>query len=933
VSNRTADSFYQVINGIGMNKQKRPESVPAEANWNKSDKVWELGPSGQIGIIKKRQFPVGEWRYWRADGSLSCIANFDDKGNQHGKVETFHPDGTLASSGNWHQGNRQGHFVFIQSEADTDQSYPASYSTWRYEFEATSNWESCDEVFYLQDGTRCTSRGKPLDEAYDLDEYFAKATPEKFLNEYAAKIYEAVINEDRSEVKSPTYKKDPLDLMGLWGCQNKEIDDIVNYAFEGADYEPVSQRRTFEGNIWRSLIDHPWQNYFEELAAVFMGAVQIGQFGDSDNVYATIFLPQRDKPLPNAVYLWSHETYYIDDVLALDLDTFAYRTALASAFDAERLSEDCARDGWRKLVGLTHASWGASAGIELLPDEDFAIDLDPDSVIRSYFWRAQWIIQLLRPDKERRYDEVSDCFRPNLVRCDDALFARRISVGERVPQLAIYNIWSSYWLNRADRLTQSLDKYRQHSAPIVRDLVLLMDDILAGKAAFKDIKDLNAVRKEFLALNLLTDKTESTKEHESKTESSAKSTTSSKSTTLDKLEQEAKAATEQNLASFIDMVWQNIHDAQSIEALEKLARNIDGYDLHWAAFDFVKRRCDTDNTEVYFDRVSETGAWLAQHNCDLLQPFIWTAQHKNDYATTAFLLKAIGESGPVLDKRLIPLCLAQLDIVEEYNQKREIAVTLLGIMQAYGCEQRLLALIDEYIKTVSDKVEFEASLETISWEELLSATARSLQGLAIPKSQVAQEVIAKLKQLLQILKQIHDVSITVTVLDALIAWGDTNLISTISRLLKCGDERGEKAALKAVEKLATHWSEEERRAFVALDFCNPSDYERTVTLLYYRAHNALAKADATLGDPVSIQDAVNEAMQLDCYREEAMTEWQIVECETVSLEPSLDLDCISSYLQSANTKVRKAAQNAYQSRGKTFEIMEPQLPWLNTLKN
>lgn len=919
-----------------MNKQKRPESVPAEANWNKADKVWELGPSGQIGVIKKRQFAVGEWRYWRADGSLSCIANFDDKGNQHGKVETYHPDGTLASSGNWHQGNRQGHFVFIQSNADTDQSYPASYSTWRYEFDATSNWESSNEVWFLQDGTRCTSRGKPLAEAYDLDEYFAKATPEKFLKEHAAKIHEIVISEDRSEASQTTYKNDPLDLMGLWGCQNKEIDDLVNYAFEGADYEPVSQRRTFEGSIWRSLIDHPWQNYFEELASVFMGAVQIGQFGDSDNVYATIFLPQRDKPLPNAVYLWSHETYYIDDVLALNLDTFAYRTALASAYDGERLSEDCARNSWRKLIGLTHASWGASAGIELLPDADFAIDLDPQNVIRSYFFRAQWIIQLLRPDKERKFDSVSDCFRPNLVRCDDALFARRISVGERVPQLAIYNIWSSYWLDQIDRLTKCLDNYRRHSAPIVRDLVQLMDDILAGKAAFKDIKDLNAVRKEFLALNLLSDNCDSADAQKSKTKSRAKntkSTKSSKPTALDKLEQEARAATKQSLTSFIDMVWQKIHDTESIEVLEKIAREIGGYELHWAAFDFVKRRCDTDNTEVYFDRVSDTGAWLARHNCDLLQPFIWAAQYKGDYATSAFLLKAIGESAPVLDKRLIRLCLDQLDIVEEYNHKREIAVALLGIMQASGCGHRLLELIDEYIKEVSDKVEFDASLETIRWEELLSATSKTLLTLATPKSQVAQEVIAKLKQLLQILKQINDVSITVTVFDALIAWGDTNLISTVARLLKCGDDKGEIAALKAVEKLAAYWSDEERRAFVALDFCNPSDYERTVTLLYYRAHNALAKADTTLGDPVSIQDAVNEAMQLDCYSEEAITQWQIVECETVALEPSLNLDSISSYLQSTNTSVRKAAQKAYQTRGKTFEIMEPQLPWLNTLKN
>lgn len=912
-----------------MSKQKRPASVPEKATWNPQDNVWEAGTSGQTGVIKKRFYPVGEWRYWRADGSLSCIANFDDKGNQHGKVETYHPDGTVASSGQWHHGNRQGQFVFIQSKADTDQSYPAAYATWRYEFEATSNWEATNQVWYLEDGTRCTSTGRPLKDAYDLDPLFAKAKPKDFLKKHAAKLHEAMsqIDQVTAEEKSQ-YKNDPLALKDLWGCELKEIDDIVNYASEGADYEPISQRRTFEGNIWYSLIDHPWQNYFEELAAVFMGAVQIGQFGDSDNIYATMFMPQRDKPLPNAVYLWSHDTYYIDDVLTLTLDDFAYRTALASAYDAERLSEDCARDGWRKLIGLTHADWGASAGMELLPDEDFSVDLDPQNQIRSYFWRAQWIIQLLRPDKERKLDEVAECFRPNLNSCDDARFASRLSLGERAPQLAIYTIWYSYWFDQTDRLEQCCERYRDHGARVVRDLVLLIESVIAGQAKFKDIKDLNQVRKSFLELNLLPNADTTGAKGDNPAKDSAKSKQIAQTKESDNLEQQAAAAINESLEQFLELAWQHVRTPDSMDILEKHARTIDGYDLHWSAFDYVKNRCQTDNSKVYFDRVSETGTWLGQHDCALLQPFIWAAQYKDDHATTGFLLKAIGESGPVLDNRLIKLCLDNLYIVEQYNLKRQIAVTIIGIMRPEGCEERLLQLIDEYIEVVTGKAEFEASLESISWKDLLSATADTLKSMASPQSKIASVVITKLKELMQILKQIHDVGISIAVMDALIAWGETNQISTIGRLLKCGDDQGEVAALKAVEKLAPYWAEEERRSFAALDFCNPSDYQRTVTLLFYRALNALVKADPSLGEPVSIQDAVDEAMQLDCYSDEAITEWQIVECETVALEPTLDIETIASYLQSEQSAVRRAAQRAYQARGKTFKLVEPQLSWL-----
>lgn len=916
-----------------MSKQKRPASVPEQATWNPQDKVWESGTSGQTGVIKKRTFAVGEWRYWRADGSLRCIANFDDKGNQHGKVETYHPDGTLASSGNWHQGNRQGHFVFIQSDADTDQSYPASYDTWRCEFEATSNWESSNEIWFLKDGTRCTSTGRPLDQAYDLDPLFAKAKPKDFLKKHAAKLHKAMSQSDgvRAKEKIP-YKTDPLALKSLWGCEIKEIDDIVNYAFEGADYQPISERRTFEGSIWRSLIDYPWQNYFEELAAVFMGAVKIGQFGDSDNIYATMFMPQRDKPLPNAVYLWSHETYYIDDVLALNLDAFAYRTALASAYDAERLTQDCTRDCWRTLIGHTHASWAALAGSELLPDQDFRADLDPEHVIRNYFWRAQWIIQLLRPDKERNFDDVSNCFRPSIIRCDEEQFASRMTLGERVPQLAIYNIWSSYWLGQTDRLAQCLSKYRQHHAPIVADLVHLMDDILAGQAAFKDIKDLNQVRKSFLDLNLLTDANTSGDKGDNPAKEKADKQKTGLAKESDNLEQQTVAAINESLEQFLDLAWRHVRHPNSMDILEKHARTIDGYALHWSAFDYVKNRCQTDDTRVYFDRVSETGTWLGQHDCALLQPFIWAAQYKDDYATAGFLLKAIGESGPVLDSRLIKLCLDNLDIVEQYNLKRQIAVTIIGIMRPQGCEGRLLQLIDEYIEVVAGKASFDASLETIGWKDLLLATVESLKSIASPQSKIASVVITKLKELMQILKQIHDVSISIAVMDALIAWGETNQVSTIARLLKCGDDKGEVAALKAVERLAQYWTNEERRSFAALDFYNPSDYQRTVTLLFYRALNAMVKADPSLGEPVSIQDAVDEAMQLDCYSDEDIIEWQIVECETVAIEPILDIETIASYLQSEHCAVRKAAQKAYQARGQSVKLVEPQLSWLQQMQ-
>ncbi len=323
---------------------------------------------------------------------------------------------------------------------------------------------------------------------------------------------------------------------------------------------------------------------------------------------------------------------------------------------------------------------------------------------------------------------------------------------------------------------------------------------------------------------------------------------------------------------------------------------------------------------------------MGANDCLTLQPFIWAQQYKGDLATPALLLKSIGEGG-TLDKRMAPLCLESLEIVDEYNFNRVIAVYGLSIMQPEGTVARLLLLIDEFLNTVGTKSDFEARLDLIRWDDLLSAVAETLQNLHTTNSQNKTVVVGKLNELLVSLKKMLDTTVSIKVLAALITWGETNLLEAVTWLLKCGDTKGEMAALQAIEKLADSWSEEERRLFVAQEFCNPSDYQRTVTLLFYRALNALAKADPSLGDPVSIKDAVDESMQLECYDEEEIVEWQITECETVAQHPTLAIKSIESYLLSNNSSVRKAAEYACRARGKEFTAKETALPWLHQTQN
>src|SRR5262245_16900483 len=67
----------------------RPQGVPGEAVWNASEREWELG-------TRRDGHEVGDWTWWRADGTLVCKSTFDDAGQLHGIARRWHPNGELS---------------------------------------------------------------------------------------------------------------------------------------------------------------------------------------------------------------------------------------------------------------------------------------------------------------------------------------------------------------------------------------------------------------------------------------------------------------------------------------------------------------------------------------------------------------------------------------------------------------------------------------------------------------------------------------------------------------------------------------------------------------------------------------------------------------------------------------------------------------------
>ncbi len=480
-----------------MSDPQRPDSVPPEALWIDDEQEWQIGT-----ITRDGKAPRGDCKAWRKDGSLAAIYTLDAQGRVQGVNTRFHPDGSVASRGEWKDGNRFGKFMFQQSEKPTPEDYQANERTWRYEFFADDNSSEQNERWFAKDGTPVTSNGRPLAKAFDMDAVIWISAPEEFVARHAAACFQAFYG------KEPSANADAKSLAEFWGLEANELSEFgaswIGFGVESA--------RKFTGNCWEALIEHAWGNVHEELSAVFMGAVCVGSIGDSDQVYVTLFNPQRRKPRANAAYFWTHELYYLDQVIALSLDDFAFASAIHHSHEAERLSDEAAANAWSKLQNKVALPWGLQSGINLVfgdtTDADqearksFSSDVDTDGYVRNYFWRAQWLICLLLVDSERNMDDVKECFDKSRNQAlDKTRFGELLRVGETIPPTAVYLLWRLFW-TQDERLLQCLQAYSKHRARVVLDLVDLIKRFEGGLRGIGGIADVQATRAEFLKLGL-----------------------------------------------------------------------------------------------------------------------------------------------------------------------------------------------------------------------------------------------------------------------------------------------------------------------------------------------------------------------------------------------------------------------------------------------
>jgi hypothetical protein len=211
---------------------------------------------------------------------------------------------------------------------------------------------------------------------------------------------------------------------------------------------------------------------------------------------------------------------------------------------------------------------------------------------------------------------------------------------------------------------------------------------------------------------------------------------------------------------------------------------------------------------------------------------------------------------------------------------------------------------------------------------------KALKVLANPQEKIQNEVTEKLRQLVPLALESHNLKFAGRIAEALLAWGETGILMLIRELLRGVDDEERHIGLRLVESIAPLLAHEDREYWLSLNFTNPEDDNNTMTLLYQRALHALASADKDLAIPdlLPMTEAMEEARELSpSYGKDSWQLWRIVECETIAMFKELDLDQINFLLYSSDTAIREAAEKAYSSHGKALPSRQT-LTWIDVWK-
>jgi suppressor of fused-like protein len=231
------------------------------------------------------------------------------------------------------------------------------------------------------------------------------------------------------------------------------------------------------------------------LVEAFCGVICLGSQGNGDTYHLELY----EWNGPRQVVHWDHDAHQFTCVFADSLDSLVFLAALCRAEARSLVSADAMRIALRKLYGKVAPTWHFGMD-ERDPD---LVALDAKRRETEFFhYRARWICALLHHDGVTEIADIPALFSADLNQSlPPEQLPTRLEMCEKYIPTALYSMWRAYLFDEPE-LGQFLDVGRTHRARLVRDAVMLIEELAAGRRTLGTIADWPAHLAAFRALDL-----------------------------------------------------------------------------------------------------------------------------------------------------------------------------------------------------------------------------------------------------------------------------------------------------------------------------------------------------------------------------------------------------------------------------------------------
>ena len=430
------------------------------------------------------------------------------------------------------------------------------------------------------------------------------------------------------------------------------------------------------------------------LVECFTASVNVGTAGNGDTYLAH---PMVDGQQQAPVWLFDHETSSFAQPVADSVMTLAFLNK--QYVDVHRDDVATAEIGKRmaKIADRIQPSWHYNHVVEV---SGVTPSYDLPAHPRFYFYRALWILTLLRNDLAAVPASFA-AFDQRTPDLDDAL--DNGFVGTYLVS-GLYWLWRTWFLGHDKELDKVLAVTTKSKSPLLRDAAKLITELRGGRNQLGAIADIQQLRRDFQALDL-DPKRDKAREKERGEKAKA-------DVAVAKAETAAAKKLIAGGGDLVELAWQHLDRPHVVRAIYEHLRDDASFATDFARYEFLTEGKSSRGGSSYDQEPPQVAEALGATG--RLLPLCLVDPGK-------YGLAAIAHSPDLA--RALPHLIAMLGIREEYNRTLTGVVTALVNAHAKDAGPVLVRFLSQ----------FDAADEYRN-KEILIATMAAVAGLREPKA-------------------------------------------------------------------------------------------------------------------------------------------------------------------------------------------------------